>query len=79
MEEIKFDSRQLEMLQLNNEGYREIVNQSKKGALVGVPWNKKVYEYLFESGLSMNDINAIMFLSTYDFSLLDEYESEEGI
>lgn len=78
VEEIKFDPRQLEMLQLDNEGYREIINQSKEGALVGVSWNRKVYEYLFESGLSLEELNSLMFLSSFDYSLFED-EGEEGI
>ncbi len=75
MEEIKIDPAQMK-LQIESEYFKTLVDKSKKGALIGVPWNNKVYDYLFESGLSEEEVNAIMNFSTFEMYLNLEDEEE---
>lgn len=75
MEEIKIDNVEQNMLDINNSYFKDLVKRSKEGALVGMPWNVKVYNYLFESGLSPQEINLIMNVS--GFYILDASEGEE--
>lgn len=70
MEEIKIDPSTIQ-LQLNSEYFKSLVDRSRKGALIGVPWNGKVYDYLFESGLSEDEINAIINFSSLSICLCD--------
>ncbi len=75
MEEIKIDNAEQNVLDINNAYFMELVKKSKEGALVGMPWNVKVYNYLFESGLSSEEINLIMNVSGFyitDASLVEE-------
>lgn len=76
MEEIKIDPSQMK-LQIKNEYFNSLVDRSKKGALIGVPWNNKVYDYLFESGLAEDEVNAIMNFSSFAM-YIDLSDEEEG-
>ncbi len=75
MEEIKIDNLELNALNLNNSYYSDLVKRSKDGALVGMPWNVKVYNYLFESGLTSAEINLIMNVS--GFYVVDATDGDE--
>ncbi len=76
MEEIKIDPSQIRP-QVGSEYFRNLVDRSKKGALIGVPWNNKVYDYLFESGLAEDEVNAIMNFSSFAM-YIDLSDEEEG-
>lgn len=76
MEEIKIDPSQMK-LQIENEYFRNLVDKSRKGALIGVPWNNKVYDYLFESGLSEEEVNSIMNFATFEM-FLDLSDEDEA-
>ncbi len=75
MEEIKIENLEQNALNLNNAYYSDLVKRSKEGALVGMPWNVKVYNYLFESGLTPEEINLIMNVS--GFYVVDALEGDE--
>lgn len=50
MEEIIIDLSQVPMSQSDLASLEEIIIRSKTvGPQIGIPWNKKVYEYVFES------------------------------
>ncbi len=50
MEEIIIDLSQVPMSQSDLASLEEIITRSKTvGPQIGIPWNKKVYEYVFES------------------------------
>ncbi len=75
MEEIKLDPRLMSLFAAENENLGLLMNESKKGPLIGMPWNSRVYDYLFESGLSGDEINMIFALG--GFCTADGYEPEE--
>lgn len=74
MEEIKIDA-----LGAGTAGYRELLERSREKVLVGMPWNKNVYDYLFESGLSSDEINAILNMASFGCYVIDEEGYEEEI
>ena len=78
MEEIKLNPQQLTMLCMDNGELRSLMDQSRKRPLIGMPWNEKVYDYLFESGLSQSEISEIMCLSGY-YILGEEISDEEEV
>ena len=50
MEEIFLDLSQVPMTQEDLASLGELISRSKtNGPHIGIPWNKKVYEYIFES------------------------------
>lgn len=52
MEEIFFDLSQVPMSQEDLASLGEIITRSKTiGPQIGIPWNRKVYDYMFESGV----------------------------
>ncbi len=77
MEEIKLNPQQLTALCMESEEIRSLMDLSKKSPLVGMPWNEKVYDYLFESGLSAREISEIMFLGGYCIVGPEELNEEE--
>ena len=77
MEEIKLNPQQLTALCMESEEIRNLMDLSKKSPLVGMPWNEKVYDYLFESGLSAREVNEIMCLGGYYVVGPDALDEEE--
>ena len=52
----------------NEKTFDAKIDKSKKnGAQIGVTWNKKVFDYLFESGLSESEISRIIGIDDGDF------------
>ena len=50
MEEIIIDLSQVPMTQEDLASLEELISRSKTmGPQIGIPWNRKVYEYVFES------------------------------
>ena len=50
MEEIFLDLSQVPMSQEDLASLEELISRSKtNGPQIGIPWNRKVYEYVFES------------------------------
>ena len=50
MEEIFLDLSQVPMTQEDLASLEELISRSKTmGPQIGIPWNRKVYEYVFES------------------------------
>ena len=50
MEEIFLDLSQVPMTQEDLASLGELISRSKiNGPQIGIPWNKKVYDYIFES------------------------------
>lgn len=76
MEEIKIDPIEVEQLKLTSAEFNEIISKSKEGAQIGLPWNRKVFEYFFESGLSEDQINSIMTFATFGYFPEDEDKYE---
>ncbi len=79
MEEIKIDGLNEGLIDLNNASFREIVERSREKALIGMPWNKNVYDYLFESGISGDEINAILNMASFGLYIIDEEGVEEEV
>ena len=51
MEEIIIDLSQVPMTQEDLASLEELISRSKTmGPQIGIPWNEKVYDYMFESG-----------------------------
>ncbi len=67
MEEIKLDPAEVEQLRLTSADFDELINKSREGAEIGLPWNRRVFEYFFESGLPEDQINAIMTFATFGY------------
>ncbi|GEM_PF-2686966 len=68
MEEIKLDPTEISSLRDGSSQLCYIIDKSKKnGAQIGVTWNKKVFDYLFESGLSESEISRIIGVDYGDF------------
>ncbi len=72
MEEIKIDESEVEQLRLTSVEFNELIKKSGEGAQIGLPWNRKVFEYFFESGLGEDQINAIMTFATFGYFPEDE-------
>ena len=55
MEEIIIDLSQVPMTQEDLASLEELISRSKTmGPQIGIPWNEKVYDYMFESGVFMD-------------------------
>jgi hypothetical protein len=67
MEEIKIDPSEVEILKLTSAEFNELIQKSAEGAQIGLPWNAKVFDYFFESGLSEEQINDIMTFATFGY------------
>lgn len=68
MEEIILDPVDMALLQNDNNQLNFIIDKSKiDGAQVGVTWNVKVFNYLFESGLSESEISQIMGINEINY------------
>lgn len=67
MEEIKIDPSEVEQLRLTSADFDELIKKSREGAEIGLPWNRRVFEYFFESGLPEDQINAIMTFATFGY------------
>lgn len=67
MEEIKIDPIEVEQLRLCSTEFNEVIKKSREGAEIGLPWNRRVFEYFFESGLPAEQINAIMTFATFGY------------
>lgn len=76
MEEIKIDPAEVEQLKLTSADFNELITKSRDGAQIGLPWNKKVFEYFFESGLTEEQINAIMTFATFGYFPANEGDFE---
>ena len=68
MEEILFDPSQFSISSEDLASLQEVMTRSKtEGVQVGIPWNKVVYDYMFESGVFMMTIFSLMWMmTTYD-------------
>ena len=55
MEEILFDPLQFSISSVDLGALQVVIKHSKtEGVQVGIPWNKVVYDYMFESGVFMD-------------------------
>lgn len=71
MEEIFFDPYKVQMSNEELATLQEIMNRSKTdGPQIGIPWNKKVYDYMFESGVMVDP--SILFGDEYFLMDMDE-------
>ena len=68
MEEIFFDPYKVQMSNEELATLQEIITRSKtQGVQIGIPWNKKVYDYMFDSGVFVDP----SFLFGDDYILMD--------
>lgn len=55
MEEIVLDPSQFKLSLEDLAALQELISRSQSdGVQVGIPWNTKVYDYMFESGVEMD-------------------------
>ena len=60
MEEIFLDLSQVPMSQEDLASLEELISRSKtNGPQIGIPWNRKVYEYVFESETFVDPSNLV--------------------
>ena len=71
MEEIIIDLSQVPMTQEDLASLEELISRSKTmGPQIGIPWNEKVYDYMFESGAFFDPTLSI-------FGDYNEWDPEE--
>ncbi|MBQ0072218.1 MAG: hypothetical protein KBS81_10280 [Spirochaetales bacterium] len=77
MEEIKIDFSNFKPTPEEMAYYDLLIEKSKKdGVQIGFSWNKKVYNYLFESGIEGIDLSQIFGQNLTEF-YLNEEDNEE--
>lgn len=73
MEEIKLDFSNFKPSPEELAYFGLLIEKSKKeGAQIGVSWNQKVYNYLFESGIEGIDLSEIFGCDLSTYPLVEE-------
>ena len=73
MEEIIIDPSQVSINQEALASLEELISRSRKeGPQIGIPWNKKVYEYMFENEVFV-DPSLLLGDDSFIIDLEDDY------